>query len=91
MKYKLIREQDPKLNTIQQILVNRGILASETDHYLHTNEKDLHSPFLLKHMEAAVMLEQCGIYNSRIEHHHKGSDHDIDKCNPLIACCGTLC
>ena len=66
MKYKLISEQDPKLNTVQQILVNRGIPAQDTDHYLHTSKRDLHSPFLLQSISDAVNLVDWHLMNGYI-------------------------
>ena len=41
MKYKLIKEVDPALSPIQQILLNRGIKLSDMYHYLNTTDADI--------------------------------------------------
>ena len=38
MKYKLIKDIDPTLSPIQQVLSNRGIQLSEIHHYLNLKE-----------------------------------------------------
>ena len=41
MKYKLIKDVDPALSPIQQILLNRGIKLSDMHHYLNTTDDDI--------------------------------------------------
>lgn len=43
MRYKLIKEIDPSLSPIQQVLNNRGIKLSEIHHYLNTTDADINS------------------------------------------------
>ena len=47
MKYQLIKPINPELNTIEQILTNRGIPREEVYHYLHTTDDDINSPLNL--------------------------------------------
>ncbi len=44
MKYKLIKDIDPTLSPIQQVLSNRGIQLSEIHHYLNTTDSDISKP-----------------------------------------------
>ena len=41
MRYKLIKDIDPALSPIQQVLSNRGIKLSEIHHYLNTTDADI--------------------------------------------------
>ena len=66
MKYELINQRDPSLNVVGQILVNRGIKHADLNHYLHTTQKDMNSPFDLKNMESAVRLVEEHINNGHI-------------------------
>ena len=43
MRYKLIKETDPALSPIQQVLSNRGIKLSEIHHYLNTTDEDINN------------------------------------------------
>ena len=44
MRYQLIKPINPELNTIEQILINRGIPREEVYHYLDTTDDDISSP-----------------------------------------------
>ena len=44
MRYQLIKPINPELNTIEQILINRGIPREEVYHYLNTTDDDISSP-----------------------------------------------
>jgi single-stranded-DNA-specific exonuclease len=44
MKYKLIKERQNNLTTVEQIMYNRGIEADEYSHYLHLTDNDINSP-----------------------------------------------
>ena len=56
MKYQLIKPINPELNTIEQILTNRGIPREEVYHYLHTTDDDINNPLNLgeKSLNAAA-------------------------------------
>ena len=56
MKYQLIKPINPELNTIEQILTNRGIPREEVYHYLNTTDDDISSPLDLgeKSLNAAA-------------------------------------
>lgn len=41
MRYKLIKDVDPQLSAIQQVLFNRGIKLSDIHHYLNTTDDDI--------------------------------------------------
>ena len=41
MKYKLNGQRNPNYNTIEQILVNRGIKFEDIHHYLNTTDGDI--------------------------------------------------
>ena len=47
MKYKLISQNNPKLQPIAQVLINRGIPYTEIQNYLNTTDNDINSPLLL--------------------------------------------
>jgi hypothetical protein len=47
MKYKLIKDVNPKYNAVQQILSNRGIPFNEIHHYLNTTDKDINDAEML--------------------------------------------
>ena len=47
MKYKLIKNVNPKYNAVQQILSNRGIPFNEIHHYLNTTDKDINDAEML--------------------------------------------
>ena len=44
MKYKLINQVNANYNSIEQILVNRGIKITDIEHYLNTTDKDINEP-----------------------------------------------
>lgn len=47
MKYKLISQNNPKLQPIAQVLINRGIPYTEIQNYLNTTDDDINSPLSL--------------------------------------------
>jgi len=44
MKYQLRGTINPNYSAIEQVLINRGILHDEINHYLHTTDADINSP-----------------------------------------------
>lgn len=47
MKYKLIKEVNPKYSAIEQVLTNRGIKLNDIHHYLNTTDNDINSAEML--------------------------------------------
>lgn len=66
MRYKLIKEIDPQLSAIQQVLFNRGIKLSEIHHYLNTTDNDINSAemFGSKNIKDAVAALITAINNN---------------------------
>ena len=54
MRYELIKERNPQLSLLQQVLTNRGI--RDVDHYLHTSDADILNPCLFPNMNKGVKL-----------------------------------
>ena len=64
MRYKLIKEVDPQLSPIQQILFNRGIQLSEMHHYLNTTDDDINSA---EAFGSHVIKQAAGVLISTIQ------------------------
>lgn len=69
MRYKLINEINPNYTIEEQILINRGILYNEINHYLNTTDEDISKPELLgetKLYDAASVLLSSIKDNKRV-------------------------
>ena len=77
MRYQLSKPINPELNTIEQILTNRGIPREEVYHYLNTTDDDINSPLdlgekslnaaaqsIIQHISSKDKTTNQKIYNS---------------------------
>ena len=66
MRYKLIKDVDPQLNAIQQVLFNRGIKLSDIHHYLNTTDSDINNAEMFgeDRIKAAVTALVTAINNN---------------------------
>lgn len=56
MNYQLIAPRQPGTSAIEQVLLNRGILASDVRHYLNTTDQDILDPRLIDNIDEGVKM-----------------------------------
>lgn len=56
MNFQLRAPRIPHLSVVEQVLVNRGIAASEIQHYLNTTDKDILPPDIIDNIENGARM-----------------------------------